>query len=72
MYQQIADAIANAPVNEKIATFHLQVLLNAQSLAGVNAHDFCQCVGVKESYAREFQKVIKVAELIGRQNLKVR
>ena len=65
MYDQIKKQIASAALDrDKIATFHLQVLLNASHLTGVDAKDFCKHVGVPESYATEFRKMMKLAQLI--------
>ena len=72
MYEEIAKQIANAALNrEKSAMFHLQVLKNARHLRGVNPVEFCRLVGVEDSYKVEFSKMIKLAELMERQGIKL-
>jgi hypothetical protein len=65
MYEEIAKQIERAARDHnKDAMFHLQLLKNARHLAGVDPLDFCRRVGARDSYKREFQRMIKVAELM--------
>lgn len=55
----------------KIAMFHLQVLTHAADLDGVNAKAFCRELGVPESYATEFTKMLGLAQLMKERGLRV-
>ena len=66
--RQIADA---SPDHKKAAMFHYSVLVNASELQGVDPVEFCRDVGVQDSYATEFRKMIKLAELIGHMGMKI-
>lgn len=52
---------------QKIAMFHYQVLVNAEKLKGLDAVTFCKDVGVPETYATEFRKMIGLAKLMKEQ-----
>lgn len=68
MIEQIKDAISNAArKNQKIAMFHLQVLKNADQLAGMNPKGFCKEVSVPATYATEFTKMIALSRLMKEQ-----
>ena len=65
MYEEIARLIRQAERDgNKIAMFHYQVLINANELADVDAHDFCHRVGMKDSFATEFRKMLALAKLM--------
>ncbi len=68
MIEQIKDAISNAArKNQKIAMFHLQVLKNADQLAGMNPKGFRKEVSVPATYATEFTKMIALSRLMKEQ-----
>jgi len=72
MIEQIKSAIHRAAgKNQKIAMFHLQVLKNADELAGIDPKGFCKEVSVPETYATEFTKMIALARLMKEQGVKV-
>lgn len=48
----------------KIAMFHYQILIHAKELEGVDAIEFCKEIGVNESYATEFRKMLSLAKLM--------
>ncbi len=65
MIEDIKKAVhAAASANHKIAMFHFQVLKNAKDLEGLNAKAFCKELGVPETYATEFTKMISLARLM--------
>ena len=43
---------------------HCQVLVNADQLRGVDAEEFCERVGIEPSWAIEFKKMLKLAQLL--------
>jgi hypothetical protein len=72
MIEQIKAAIHHAAgKNQKIAMFHLQVLKNANELAGVDPKGFCKEVSVPDTYATEFTKMIALARLMREQGIKL-
>ncbi len=72
MIEQIKAAVHGAVGDkQKLATFHLQVLKNADELAGINAKGFCKEVGVRESYASEFRQMMALARLMKEQGIKL-
>jgi hypothetical protein len=65
MFDDIASRIHQAAhKSNKIAMFHLQVLTHARELANIDPVEFCHLVGVPESYATEFRKMLKLARLM--------
>jgi hypothetical protein len=65
MFDDIKKAIQAAKSsNQKIATLHLQVLLNAKTIRSVDPKAFCIEVGVKESFATEVRKMLAVDRLM--------
>jgi hypothetical protein len=57
--------------NQKLAMFHLQVLKNADELAGLDPKGFCKEVGVRESYASEFRQMMALARLMREQGIRL-
>ena len=65
MYDEIARQIRLAEANgRKVAMFHYQVLKNARMLDKEDPIEFCHAVGMNESYAIEFRKMINLARLM--------
>ena len=56
-----------AKYGNKIAMFHFQILKNASRLEDVDPIEFCRNIGVPESYATEFRKMISLARIIQEQ-----
>lgn len=48
----------------KIAMFHFQSLINVDEFKGVDAVQFCRDVGMKDSFATEFRKMIKLSQIL--------
>lgn len=72
MFEEIRQRIQEAELaGHKMAMFHYQVLINANELANVDAIEFCMDVGVPESYATEFKKMLSLARLIQEQGLRL-
>jgi hypothetical protein len=70
--EQIKAAVHRAAgKNQKLAMFHLQVLKNADELAGMDPRRFCKEVSVRESYAAEFRQMIALARLMKEQGIKL-
>lgn len=49
---------------KKIAMFHFQTLIHADEFQGVDAIQFCRDVGMRDSFATEFRKMIKLSQII--------
>jgi hypothetical protein len=72
LIEQIKTAVqATANTNQKSAMFHFQVLTNANQLEGLDPKAFCREIGVLESYATEFTKMISVARVIKQQGMRL-
>jgi len=50
--------------NKKIAMFHFQSLIHAEEFRGVDAVQFCRDVGVRDSFATEFRKMLSLSQVI--------
>ena len=63
--EEIASKIKEAEKqNKKIAMFHFLSLINADEFRGVDAVQFCRDVGVRDSFATEFRKMISLSQMI--------
>ena len=70
MYEEIAKQIKDATsAGNKSAMVHFQVLKNAHLLADVEPVEFCRKVGMRDSYAVEFYKMLKVARIMQQQGI---
>jgi hypothetical protein len=70
MIEDIKRAVhAAAGDKHKIATFHLQVLKNAEALEGMNAEAVCKELAVPRTYATEFRKMLSLARLMKEQGI---
>jgi hypothetical protein len=68
MIDEITRKVREAALGgQKIAMFHYQVLVNAEELKNLDAITFCKDVGVPETYATEFRKMISLARLMKEQ-----
>ncbi|OAI09305.1 transcription factor [Methylomonas methanica] len=57
IYQRINQALAEAPRNQYTVELHLQMLKYADSLKNITAKEFCEGVGLRESFGTEFSKM---------------
>ncbi len=72
MYEEIAEQVRKAALdNAKIGMFHFQVLKNASRLADVDGVVFCRSIGVPDSYATEYRKMLKLADIIKQQGMTI-
>lgn len=72
MYEDIAEQIQLATQdNSKMGMFHFQVSKNASHLTNVDGLVFCQSVGVPDSYAVEYRKMLKLADIIKQQGVTI-
>jgi hypothetical protein len=53
-----------AEERNKVATFHSLVLINADRLKHLDAHEFCKNVGVTDTFHIEFKKMIATAQIL--------
>jgi len=71
--QKIAKDISDAEATRnKVAMLHCSVLIHALELRGIDPHEFCKEVGIADSYATEFSKMLKVAELLQQLGLEIK
>ena len=56
---------------QKIAMFHFQILIHANELKNVDAVAFCKEVGVPDTYATEFRKMLGLARLMEEQGVRL-
>ena len=72
MIKEISSKVHEAEKSgQKIAMFHYQVLVNAKELKGFDPVQFCKDIGVPESYATEFRKMISLSNLMGEMGTKI-
>lgn len=72
MIEQIKLAVHEAAVDhQKLAVFLFQVLKNAKALETMDPLAFCKDVGVPQSYATEFRKMLAVARVMRDQGAKL-
>ncbi len=72
MYEEIAEQIESASSrNDRMAMFHFQVLKHSLALKDTDPREFCRIVGVRESYATEFRKMLSLARLMKRQGTRL-
>lgn len=72
MFEEIAREIHLAATDgHKTAMLHFLVLKHAHHLANVDATEFCRLVGIQESYATEFRKMLSLARLLERQGASI-
>jgi hypothetical protein len=65
MIKEISAKVHEAALrSNKIAMFHLQVLMHAHELASTDPIEFCRMIKVPESYATEYRKMISLAKLM--------
>lgn len=70
--EEVKSAVHNAAGRkQKIAMFHLKVLIHAGDLDGISAKAFCRELAVPETYATEFTKMISLAKLMKEQGLMI-
>jgi hypothetical protein len=71
-WEQIKKAVESATQGkQKIATFHYQVLRNADDLEGTKPDDFCRDIGVPKSYETEFRKMLSLARLLREKRVRI-
>ncbi|EPS3423466.1 HTH-like domain-containing protein [Vibrio fluvialis] len=63
IFESIKKAISKAPRNHFTLELHIQMLKYADDLNRITAKEFCEGVGVKQSFGTEFSKM---RNLIGR------
>ncbi|HET7675032.1 MAG TPA: transcription factor [Gammaproteobacteria bacterium] len=65
MFEEIRNEIHKAAAeDQKVAMLHFQVLKNARQLANTDAKEFCGLVGIPETYATEFRKMLGLFRLM--------
>lgn len=62
IYDRIRQALASAPRNQYTAEMHLQMIKYADHLKSITAKEFCEGVGLRESFGTEFSKMRNLTE----------
>ena len=62
---------AAAASKRKIAMFHLQILMHAEELEGVDPVAFCEELAVPAPYATEFRKMLGLARLMKERGIRL-
>lgn len=57
IYQPIRTALEAAPRNQYTAELHLQMIKYADQLKNITSKEFCEGVGLRQSFATEFNKM---------------
>lgn len=57
IFDNIKTALNNAPRNQFTVEMHLQMIKYADNLKNITAKEFCQGVGLKDSFGTEFSKM---------------
>jgi hypothetical protein len=60
--KKIKIVIADAPRNDYIAQFHLQIIKHADELKYMTGIRFCEALGLDASFGTEFSKMKKISE----------
>lgn len=57
IYERIKQVLADAPRNQYTAELHLQMIKYADELKNITAKEFCEGVGLRNSFGTEFSKM---------------
>lgn len=57
IYSRIKQVLSGAPRNQYTAELHLQMIKYADQLEKVTAKEFCEGVGLRQSFGTEFSKM---------------
>ena len=57
IFDNIRKALDGAPRNQFTVEMHLQMIKYADDLKNITAKEFCQGVGLKDSFGTEFSKM---------------
>ena len=57
IFDNIRNALDGAPRNQFTVEMHLQMIKYADDLKNITAKEFCQGVGLKDSFGTEFSKM---------------
>lgn len=57
IYERIKKALIDAPRNQYTAELHLQMIKYADELKNITAKEFCEGVGLRQSFGTEFSKM---------------
>lgn len=57
IFEQIKDALIDAPRNQYTAELHLQMIKYADDLKHITSKEFCEGVGLKQGLGTEFSKM---------------
>lgn len=70
IFHTIKNALDRAPRNNFTVVMHLQMLKYADELKNITSKEFCDGVGVNQSFGTEFSKMRKLVEQLKKAGLK--
>jgi hypothetical protein len=68
-FQKMKAALNGSPRNSYTAEMHLQAIKYAEELQGLTGKEFCEGLGIGESFGAEFTKMRKIAERLRKAGL---
>lgn len=70
IYSHIKQTLESAPRNQYTAELHLQMIKYADELKNITAKEFCQGVGLRQSFGTEFSKMRNLTQRLKAAGLK--
>lgn len=70
IYERIKQVLANAPRNQYTAELHLQMIKYADELKNITSKEFCEGVGIRQSFGTEFSKMRNLTQRLKSAGLK--
>ncbi len=70
IYSHIKQMLESAPRNQYTAELHLQMIKYADELKNITAKEFCQGVGLRQSFGTEFSKMRNLTQRLKAAGLK--
>lgn len=62
IFQNIKDAVNNAPRNRQTAELHIQMIKYADDLKTITSKEFCEDAGLPIGYGSEFSKMRNIID----------
>lgn len=69
IFNEIKQALNNAPRNHYTVEMHLQMIKYADELKSITAKEFCEGVGLKASFGTEFSKMRNLTQRLKKAGL---
>ncbi len=69
IFESIRRSIDSAPRNQYTVELHLQMIKHADDLQHITAKEFCEGVGLRQSFGTEFSKMRNLVARLKKANL---